>query len=332
MRTVSFSIANYCVPCHAHCRYCLLSSCGGVSGVGYERSALFARRVLSELSEKPDLRSSFYIGYCMDTPHLWDFIRFSGEYHSPAAGFLQMNGFAFREEAELLPLMHRIREEGVELIDLTFYGTEEYHDGFAGRKGDFRFIVRMLSAAVREGLPVNVSIPLLKSNLDQLEELADLLADYPVSKYSCFLPHSKGRGSTIQDQRITRFEFERLPAKIRNAFVKVPHRTEAEWLAAGEWKQPESRNLTLVLTKDNMQHFDSMRAEEIISYLEALDDSFLSQLPSVPELAERYGNPDNDQLFRFRDLLLKWQQQYIADTGNTVFDMHDETHHFSVHT
>ena len=102
-------------------------------------------------------------------------------------------------------------------------------------------------------------------------------------------------------------------------------------MAAGEWKQPESRNLTLVLTKDNMQHFESMRAEEIISYLEALDDSFLSQLPSVPELAERYGNPDNDQLFRFRDLLLKWQQQYIADTGNTVFDMHDETHHFSVH-
>ena len=149
----------------------LLSSCGGVSGVGYERSALFARRVLSELSEKPDLRNSFYIGYCMDTPHLWDFIRFSGEYHSPAAGFLQMNGFAFREAAELRPLMRRIREEGVELIDLTFYGTEEYHDGFAGRRGDFRFIVRMLSAAVREGLPVNVSIPLLKGNLNQLEEL-----------------------------------------------------------------------------------------------------------------------------------------------------------------
>ena len=51
MRTVSFSIANYCVPCHAHCRYCLLSSCGQVSGVDYERSALFAHRVLTEISE-----------------------------------------------------------------------------------------------------------------------------------------------------------------------------------------------------------------------------------------------------------------------------------------
>ena len=55
------------------------------------------------------------------------------------------------------------------------------------------------------------------------------------------------------------------------------------------------------------------------------------KMPTIPELADRYGNPENNQLFRFRDLLLKWQQFYIADTGNTIYDMHDETHHFSVH-
>ena len=332
MKTVSFSITNYCVPCHAHCRYCLLSSCGQVSGVSYRQSTQFAHRVLAELSEKkPDIRGSFYIGYCMDTPDLWDYIRFSREHHSPAAGFLQMNGFAFREEKELLTLMHGIREEGVELIDLTFYGTEEYHNRFAGRKDDFRFVVRMLAAAVHEGLPVNISIPVLRENLNQMEELRAFLDYYPVSKYSYFLPHSKGRGITLQDQRITREEFGSLPAEIRSAFSKTPHLTEAEWLEAGEWKQLGKRNLTLVLTKDNIPFFESMNAEEIVSYLEDLDHRYLSKLPEIAELAERYGNPDNHQLFRFRDLLLKWQQRFIADTGNTIYDMHDETHHFSVH-
>ncbi|MBR3333622.1 MAG: radical SAM protein [Clostridia bacterium] len=332
MKTVSLSIANYCVSCHAHCRYCLLSSCGQVSGAEYRQSTRFAHRVISELAEtRPGFPCSFYIGYCMDTPDLLDYIRFSKEHRSPAAGFLQMNGFAFREEQELRPLMHRIREAGTELIDLTFYGTEEYHDRFAGRKGDFRFTVRMLDAAIREGLPVNVSIPILRENLNQLDELGSFPASYAVAKTSYFLPHSKGRGKAVQDQRITRQEFEHLPETIRNAFRKNPHRTEAEWLEAGEWEQPEKRNLTLVLTKDNLSYFESMHAEEIVSCLEALDDDYLSRLPSIPELAERYGNPENQQLFRFRDLLLKWQQHYIADTGNTIYDMHDETHHFSVH-
>ena len=332
MRTVSFSIANYCVPCHAHCRYCLLSSCGRVSGVDYRRGEAFAHRVLTELAEKkPDISGSFYIGYCMDTADLRDYIRFSGKHRSPGAGFLQMNGFGFRETAELLSMMQEIREEGVRLIDLTFYGTEAFHDRFAGRKGDFSFSLQMVSAAIQSELPVNISIPLMRDNLGQMEKLRSILSDYPVDRYSYFLPHSKGRGRTLQDQRITRQEFERLPREIRDAFWKIPHQTEAEWIAAGKWEQPEKRNLTLVLTSENIQSLEEMRAEEILSFLETMDDRYLSQMPPVPELAGKYGNPDNDQLFRYRDLLLKWQQRYIADTGNTIYDMHDETHHFSVH-
>ena len=164
METVSFSIANYCVPCQAHCSYCLLSSCGQTSGVNYRQSTQFAHRVLAELSEKkPDIRGSFYIGYCMDTPDLWDYIRFSRVHLSPGAGFLQMNGFAFREEKELHSIMQRIHDEGVKLIDLTIYGAEEYHDRFAGRKGDFKLVMQMMSAAAKSDLPVNISIPLLQS-------------------------------------------------------------------------------------------------------------------------------------------------------------------------
>ena len=332
MKTVSFGIANYCVSCRAHCRYCLLSSCGRAEGVSYSDGIVFARRMLDELSEKkPELSSSYYIGYCMDTPELFAYIDFCREYHSPGARFLQMNGFAFRDAKKLQALMNGIRDSGVQLIDLTFYGTEDYHDRFAGRTGDFRFLLQMLAAANQAGLPVNISVPLIRENLDQMAELRCFLSFSRVEKYAYFLPHSKGRGKLLQDQRITKQEFDLLPEEIKRSFQTVRHMTEAEWLSSCDFAEPEKRNLTLVLTLDNLPRFNSMSAEEILMELEALDDRFLAQMPSARELAARYGNPQNQQLFRFRDLLLKWQQEYIAETGNRIFDMHDETHHFSVH-
>ena len=332
METVSFGIANYCSPCHAHCRYCLLSSCGKAAGVSGAEGMLFADRVLKELPEaRPGVSGFYYIGYCMDIPDLPGYIRFSREHRSPGARFLQMNGFSFREDGELKSLMEQIRRSGVELIDLTFFGTEAYHDRFAGRKGDFSYLVRMLRAADCADLPVNISIPLIRENLDQMAALREQLSGFGARKFSYFLPHSKGRGRQIQDQRITRPEFESLPENIRASFVKVKHLTEAEWLASDELEEPGKRNLTLVLTPDNIARLKRMGAEEILDALESMDNRYLAQIPAPRDLAARYGDTGNRQLFRLRDLYLKWQQQYIAETGNAIFDMHDETHHFSVH-
>ncbi len=332
MKTISLGIANYCAPCHARCRYCLLSSCGGVSGVGYDEGLSFAARVLGELSDvRPDLSCFFYIGYCMDVSDIGAYIRFCREHHSPGARFLQMNGFGFRSDGELTRLMERIHDEGVETIDLSFYGTESRHDAFAGRKGDYAFLKRMIRAANRVGLPVNVSIPLIRDNLCNMAGLREELSRYEVAKYLYFLPHSKGRGRSMRAQRITRAEFEALPEELRRSFVKTKHITEAEWLLSGELKTPEKRNLTLVLNGENLAAFRQMSADEILSYLEALDDRYIALMPSLSELALRYGNPANQQLYRLRDLALEWQQRFIAESGNTIYDMHDETHHFSVH-
>lgn len=332
MKTVSFGIADYCVPCHAHCRYCLLSYQGQMTGAEYHDGAAFAHRVLSELSKTaPDLSGYFYVGYCMDMPDLAGYIRFSGEHHSPGAKFLQMNGFAFLSDAKLSALMQMIRENGVELIDLTFYGTEAYHDRFAGRKGDFGFLLRMLTAAERAGLPVNVSVPVLRDNLGLISDLHRMLSAVHMGKIMYFLPHSKGRGRSIRDLRITRQEFERLPEAVLNSFQKSKLRTEAEWLASDELAEPDKRNLVLVLTAENLPHYREMPAEEILRELESKDDRYLREMPSVHALADRYGRADNPQLYRVRDLILEWQQRYLEDTGNTIYDMHDETHSFSVH-
>ncbi len=332
MKTTSIGIANYCVPCHAHCRYCLLSSCNKTTGVEYNRSARLADRVIGELKEqKPDIPAFFYIGYCMDTPELTDYIDFSRVHNSPSASFLQMNGFAFRTDKELEYLLRSVSDAGVELIDLTIYGLNEYHDRFAGRYGDFEFMSAMLKAANKCKLPVNISIPLIRENLSQMDELSDMLSAYEVSKKTYFLPHSKGRGRSLQEQRITKDEFDRLSPEIKSSFTRIAHYTESEWLERG-MSTPTKRTLTAVLSEENIDRFEKMSAADICALLEQMDDRYLQAMPSADELAERYGNPGNTQLFRERDLLLKWQQMYIDDTGKTIYDMHDETHHFSVHS
>ncbi len=332
MKTVNFYIANYCVPCGAHCRYCLLSSKGMATGVPFDTGLSFAGRVLRELREqKKDISGAYYIGYCMDSPRLVDYIRFCKETNSPGARFLQMNGFAFRSENELHGLLESIQREGVELIDITFYGTEEYHDRFAGRKGDFAFMLEMLSVSEKIGLPVSISIPLLRENMDQMTELRRIPEIAKAGRYSYFIPHSKGRGCSIQDQRITKWEYERLPEEVRAYFQKTRHMTEAEWIKNGELTEPEKRSLTLVLTPENLSHFNGMKTVDIVSEIEALDDEYLRKMPSIRELAERFGRKDNEQLYRLRDLVLRWQQEFISEAGHDIFDMHDETHHFSVH-
>ena len=103
-------------------------------------------------------------------------------------------------------------------------------------------------------------------------------------------------------------------------------------ILSDELKPLTKRTLTLVLTPDNIDRMEKMDASGIINYLEQLDDAYLEKMPSPKELAKRYGDPDNKQLFRERDLLLKWEQMYIDEMKGSVYDMHDETHSFGIHS
>lgn len=330
MKTAALGIENLCVPCHAFCRYCLLSSCGKAPGVDYERGKRFARRLWEEGAVKrPDLRVFYYIGSSMDTPDLTDHIRFSREIGSPAGRFLQFNGLALRDERETEALVRSVKAEGVESVDLTFYGLREYHDRFAGRAGDFDFLLRILSAANRAGLRCDVSLPLIRENPEQADSLLDILSGYEVGNVFAFLPHGKGRGRLLEEQRLTRAEFDGMSHRLREHFSKVPYLTEGEWIRRGEWPEAERRTLTLCLTPDNIDRLESMDLEEILRYLEGLDDEYYAKVPPVGALAERYGDKAGERMFRLRDLHLKWQQMYLADHPG-IFDMNDESHHFSV--
>ncbi len=327
MKTTSVGVENLCVPCHAACRYCLLSSCGKANGVDYERGKKFAERLRAELSIlAPSIKTYYYIGYCMDTPYLEDYIRYSQQTDGPSAQFLQMNGLRIRGERDTAQLIEDLCRYGIQEIDLTIYGTEEYHDRFAGRTGDYAFLLRIMKAAKERGLSIRVSVPVYKENLNQVERLPELLQR---DDLSLFLPHGKGRGRSMEKLRLTAEDRAGSAPWIQTALGA--YRTEGEWLSVTPLFSPEHRTVTLALNPDNILELESMDAETILKFLEDLDDYYYSVLPSAETLADRYGNLQGKKLYRReRDLYLEWQRNYIKDEGLSIWDMNDETHHFSV--
>ena len=330
MKTTSVSIENLCVPCHCGCRHCLLSSQHCSTGVDYDRSKAFADKFYSWLrKERPELSGLFYVGYCNEFPQLGEHIAFVRK-HAPWYDFLQFNGLKMRSEEEIDLMLQQIKDCGIRLIDLSFYGLQEYHDRFAGRKGDFKYLLRILSKANEADLQVTVSVALTEENADQMGDLFELLSQYRVKRYSVFLPHDKGRGATMAHLRLTKRTYDRLPEIVKNNFVRVMHRTEAEWIAYGQFPEAESRSLTLALMPDNIDRLEAMNPAEIIHELEAMDLAYYAAIPSIADLAHTYGRPENQQLFRYRDLVLQWQKRYLNEHPIDVPDMNDERHSFSV--
>lgn len=329
MKTASINVMNLCVPCENRCRYCLLSYDGRVNGVEYKRSEAYAQRFYEWLREnRPDLSFLFGFGYSMEHPNLLEAIDFCRSIGSATGEFLQFDGMKFRTDTELEELLHQLQGHGIELIDLTFYGTESYHDRFAARAGDYRLMINTLKQANRVGLDVTVSIPITHENAPQLDELIAELEQYRTQRIACFVPHSEGRGRLLDPVRLSTEDYNKLSDNVRKRLNTERFKTEKEWIQSG-FPMNEKRVLTVTLRPENIDFFEGQTFEGTIAYLEKLDDDYYATIPTVEELARIYGNPDGERYYSARDLYLHYQRQYIVDNRIEIYDINDERQCFS---
>lgn len=330
MKTTSISVMNLCIPCENRCRYCLLSYDGRVRGVDYRRSEAYAKRFFDWLREnRPDVRFNFGFGYSMEHPRLLEAVDFCKSIGSAGGEFLQFDGMKFRTGKEIRVLLGDLRNHGIGLIDLTFYGTRDYHDRFAARAGDFQLMMDTLAAANQVGMDVTVSIPVTDENADQVDELISQLERHRVKRIVCFVPHSEGRGRLLDPVRLSGKGMARLGDRARKCFSSTRFRTEQDWLAQGQLPAPRERALTVTLTPENIDYFEQLGFAETIAYLENLDDAYYAAVPDMATLAECYGDPGSDRYYSLRDLYLNYQRRYIAGNQLDIYDMNDERHCFS---
>ena len=259
MKTVSVNVMNLCVPCENRCRHCLLSYDGKSNGVDFLRSTRYASHFHEWIqANRPDLSFLFGFGYSMEHPNLLEAIDFCNSIGSPTGEFLQLDGMRFRSKNELLTLLSNIQQHGVNLIDLTFYGTEIYHDRFAGRKGDYRLMMDTLETANQIGLNVKVSIPLTRENCSQLHELLKDLQKHKLLRIICFVPHSEGRGQTLNPIRLREQDYSMLDDSSKKYLNRDIFKTEAEWLTGNATPVYKKRVLTVTLTKKNIDFFENL--------------------------------------------------------------------------
>ncbi len=330
MQTTSISVSTLCIPCENRCRYCLLSWDGKLLGADYERCRQYAEGFWNWLKEKrPEISFQFYYGYAMEHPQLTDAIDFAKKIGSAGGEFLQLDGLKFRQPDELGQWLQCIQAHGVGTIDLTFYGTGEYHDRFAGRKGDFRYMLEILGQANALGLNVNISIPITGENADQMEQLLDMIDGFTVHNLRIFIPHREGRGASLENIRLTLPELEKLSPRVRSHINGARYKSEGQWIRDGIFATPQKRMLGMSLSPDNIAFFENLPYEDTIAYLEALDDEYYRAMPALEVLAQRYGDPDSQKIFDQRDLYLYYQSKYIREHQLKLYDINDERQCFS---
>lgn len=329
MQTASVAVQNLCVPCENRCRYCLLSYDGHLRGVDYERSERYAKRFYEWIrTNRPELSFQFYFGYSMENPRLMDAIRFMQSIGSAGGEFLQFDGMKLRSGREIDALLTELKTCGIKMIDLTFYGTREYHDRFAARSGDFDYMIEIMNRAERLGLDVMVDIPLTKENAGQADTLIAMFEKHTLQRLSLFVPHSEGRGATLDKVRLTHSDYETIGEAAKRHFNRSRFLTEREWLSRHALPRWDKRSLTISLTPENMGLLENQPFEETISSLEKLDDDYHAALPDLNALIALHGDPDSDAFYNPRDLIQRYQRAHIRENNLKLYDIHDERQSF----
>ncbi len=324
MKTKGISLQTLCASCNCHCRYCLLSWDNNPVGLSYEESEEFAQAFYEWIkTNRSEMEFNFSYGYSMDMPQMFRAIDFMNSIGSIGGKLMQFDGMRFREENEIVPLMHKLREHGIEHLNFTFYGTRDYHNKFCGRAGDYEYMLSLIRVAQKEGIEISCGIPATHENASQIDQLSENLREFGVVQQRLFVPHEEGRGATLANIRLSAEDLALLPSTKEMLNSKV-FKTEAEWCTSSSYKQEENRLLIISLTPENIKEYREMGFEALIAHVEMLDEAFYNAIPSFIELAEKYGSPNSTLIYSQRDLYNHYQRLYIKEYGLDIYDVTDE--------
>lgn len=326
MKTISIGIQNLYAPCSCSCKYCLLQSCRKAEGVDYYRGKRFAEKFVAWAKRNNINPLPYYsIAYCADYPELIDNILFNKSIEFAGATFLQCNGIKRKNLEEMEQFIKSIKKAGIKNIDITFFGTRNYHDLFAGRQGDYDFMIQLANCVTAHDVHCSPTIVINKENITMLDNLFYTLNSIPkIGKIHSFLPDYRGRGYLMESARITSEDYISLSDKIKDTFNINRYKTQKEWLEMDFLPEYTQRSLVITLRKDNIDMLENMSCNEIVEYVEKLDDDYYAAIPSINELAKMYGDKENLQLYRLRDLFWKWQMHYIEENSIDIYNVTDE--------
>ena len=122
-------------------------------------------------------------------------------------------------------VLREMKIAGIARVAISLDGPNaEFHDTFRGIPGTFQTATDALRWCNELGIPVQVNTTLTKSNLHQLQEMADLLRQFKLVLWSVFCVIPTGRAGL--DQLPTGEEFEMAFAKMYELSKTLPFRVK----------------------------------------------------------------------------------------------------------
>lgn len=134
-------------------------------------------------------------------PDLFDLIRYA------TARKLQVALTPSATALATLSAMRAAQRAGVRCLGISLDGRDAAtHDAFRGWQGSFDRTLKMLDHARELGLGVQVNTTITRRNVDQIDDMAELLATRGIVMWSVFFLVPVGRG--VEEERITPEEYE----------------------------------------------------------------------------------------------------------------------------
>ncbi len=131
----------------------------------------------------------------------------------------------------------RAREAGVKRLGISLDGADPVtHDAFRGWEGSFERTLGMLDAARDLDMAVQVNTSITRLNFDQIDAIAEVLADRGVAMWSVFFLVPVGRG--MEQERIK-------PAEYETAFERLWHHARTKPYGVKTTEAPHYRRYVL---------------------------------------------------------------------------------------
>jgi MoaA/NifB/PqqE/SkfB family radical SAM enzyme len=237
-----------------------------------------------------------------------------------------------------------LKELGVDIVQLTLFGTEEDTDYFRGRKGAYREHMQAIDILLKNEIVPRIQIFPFSTTIDDIHRLNRVLEDIRLeervndmgNEFSCFLntPMPIGQGFNLENIRLRESDLGKLPNNLIEKTLKHYKSESADilWKTEGELlpelleeNNPliaESVPLPLGIDPDLNVYpiywevaewwcLGNVREDgvgKIIDNLINRNNPGLKMNYETPVsyFAKKYGKPDGEKLYANTELVAKW--------------------------
>lgn len=120
------------------------------------------------------------------------------------------------------PALYRLARKGLSRLAVSLDGADAAtHDGIRGVLGSFRRTFEIIADAHAAGLAVQVNTTVTRTNVAQIDALAELLAAHGILLWSVFFLVPVGRGSLLE--RISPEQYEQVFDRLREHSLHQPY-------------------------------------------------------------------------------------------------------------